>query len=111
MKKKLFIYLLFLYFSLSSLAFSIEYVNSSKHWSLIKNGPVTIDQAVKMFFEGRKIDKYEGVWTESNWGIVAIVKDGPNKYQKYHQKNVKQYHLIDFTAPIVLRLSDFIKQK
>ena len=83
MKKKLFSFLLLLYFSLSSLALSIEYVNSSKHWSLIKNGPLTIDQAVKMFFEGRKIDKYEGVWTESNWGIVAIVKDGPNRYQKY----------------------------
>ena len=83
MKKKLFSFLLFLNFTLNSLALSIEYQTNSKHWSLIKNGPLTVEQAVKMFFEGRKIDPYEGVWTESNWGVVAIVKDGPNKYQKY----------------------------
>ena len=62
---------------------SIEYQTSSKHWSLAKNGPTSLQEAVNMFFKNKKLDIYEGVWTESKWGMVAIVKDGANKYKKY----------------------------
>ena len=42
----------------------------------------TMDQAIEMFFKGRPLDPIEGIWTESNWGLVAITKDG-NVYKKY----------------------------
>ena len=41
-----------------------------------------MNQAIEMFFKDRKLDPLEGVWTESNWGLVAIVKDG-EVYKKY----------------------------
>ena len=57
-------------------ATSIEYETSSPYWSTSKIGPTSMRQAIEMFFKDRKLDPLEGVWTASNWGLVAIVKDG-----------------------------------
>jgi len=58
------------------------YESSSPYWSTYKNGPVTMEQAIEMFFKDRPLDPIEGIWTESKWGLVAITKDG-NVYKKY----------------------------
>jgi len=55
---------------------------SSPYWSTSKNGPTSIEQTIEMFFKGRKLDPLEGIWMESNWGLVAIKKHGLG-YQKY----------------------------
>ncbi len=52
------------------------YESSSPYWSTYKNGPVTTEQAIEMFFKDRPLDPIEGIWTESKWGLVAITKDG-----------------------------------
>ena len=59
-----------------------SYETSSPYWSTSKTGPTSMDQAIEMFFKDRKLDPLEGVWTESNWGLVAIVKDG-EVYKEY----------------------------
>tara|TARA_A100001011_G_C14283825_1_gene832745 strand:- start:163 stop:1890 length:1728 start_codon:yes stop_codon:yes gene_type:complete len=58
------------------------YEISSRYWSTKKNGPTSMEEAIDMFFKGRPLDPIEGVWTESDWGLVAITKDG-NYYKKY----------------------------
>ncbi len=58
------------------------YEISSRYWSTKKNGPTSMEEAIDMFFKGRALDPIEGVWTESDWGLVAITKDG-NYYKKY----------------------------
>ncbi len=69
-------------FQILTLQKIFAYETSSPYWSTYKNGPVTMDQAIEMFFKGRPLDPIEGIWTESNWGLVAITKDG-NVYKKY----------------------------
>ena len=83
MKKKLFsLVIIFALFVIKSTN-AIEYKTSSEHWSLLKNGPTSNEQAIEMFFKNRYISPYEGIWMEGTWGKVAIVKDGPNSYKKY----------------------------
>ena len=83
MKKKLFsLVIIFALFVIKSTN-AIEYKTSSDHWSLLKNGPTSNEQAIEMFFKNRYIGPYEGIWMEGTWGKVAIVKDGPNSYKKY----------------------------
>lgn len=58
------------------------YETTSPYWSTYKNGPLTMDKAIKKFFKNRPLDPIEGIWTESDWGLVAITKDG-DVYKKY----------------------------
>ena len=55
-----------------------NYQTSSPYWSTIKNGPTSKQEAIDMFFKDRPLDSLEGVWMESNWGLVAITKSGNN---------------------------------
>ena len=73
---KVFIILFFMPINLFS------YENSSKFWSTDIIGPTSIEEAIETFFLDRNLDPIEGIWTESNWGLVAIVKDG-FIYKKY----------------------------
>ena len=47
-----------------------------------------MEEAINMFFKGRPLDPIEGVWTESDWGLVAITKDG-NYYKKYSELEIQ----------------------
>ena len=53
MKKKLFSFILFIFFSFNSAVFSIEYQTSSKLRSLIKNESLNINQLIEMSFNYR----------------------------------------------------------
>tara|TARA_B100001121_G_scaffold310004_1_gene339008 strand:- start:7076 stop:8458 length:1383 start_codon:yes stop_codon:yes gene_type:complete len=79
--KKIKILVIFL-ISFSNSAFSDNYQKTSPYWSTEKNGPRSLDEAIDMFFKDRPLDPLEGIWTESNWGLVAITKSG-NNYHKY----------------------------
>ena len=79
--KKFFIKALFI-FVVFNCSHAISFETSSLYWSTSKTGPTSMNQAIEMFFKDRKLDPLEGVWTESNWGLVAIVKDD-EVYKKY----------------------------
>ena len=82
MIKKNLIFVFLIIFSFSNIAHSDSYQKTSPYWSTEKNGPRSMDQAIEMFFKDRPLDPLEGIWTESNWGLVAITKSG-NNYHKY----------------------------
>ena len=58
------------------------YEKSSPYWTTLKNGPYTTDQAIEMFFKDRPLDPIEGIWTNTDWGLVAITKVG-DVYKEY----------------------------
>jgi len=83
MKKKYIYLFIIVFFVLNITQIKADnYQTTSPYWSTEKNGPRSIDQAIKMFFKDRPLDPLEGVWTESDWGLVAITKSG-NNYHKY----------------------------
>ena len=55
----------------------------SEYWSLTTVGPKSVREAINMFFEGKKLDPIEGVWSVSDWGTVAITKF-ESKYRVYN---------------------------
>jgi len=59
-----------------------SYQTSSPYWSTVKDGPTTQQQAIDMFFKGRKLDPIEGIYTIPDWGMVAITK---------HKEGYRQY--------------------
>ena len=46
-------------------------------------GPKSQNEAIEMFFEGKKLDPIEGIWNQSRWGVVAITKFESN-YRVYY---------------------------
>ena len=55
--------------------FKFKFESSSKYWSVEKIYPVTEKEFIEEFFKDRKLDRLEGVWHESNWGSVGIIKE------------------------------------
>ena len=82
MIKKNLVFVFLIIFSFSNIAHSDSYQKTSPYWSTEKKGPRSMDQAIEMFFKDRPLDPLEGIWTESDWGLVAITKSG-NNYHKY----------------------------
>jgi len=82
MKPLKIITLLFILIFNFSIVKADSYQTSSPYWSTVKDGPTTQQQAIDMFFKGRKLDPIEGIYTMPDWGMVAITK---------HKEGYRQY--------------------
>ena len=82
MKPLKIITLLFILIFNFSIVKADSYQTSSPYWSTVKDGPITQQQAIDMFFKDRTLDPIEGIWMIPDWGIVAITKreDGYVQY-------------------------------
>ena len=93
MKKKLFSFILFIFFSFNSAVFSIEYQTSSKLRSLIKNESLNINQLIEMSFNYRN-EPYGPSWgkKEKPKKEVTNQEELKKKYDRYAlKKNYKNY--------------------
>lgn len=66
-------------------ASAITYETYSPYWTshTDTSGPKSQAEAIKNFFDNRKLDMIEGVWQENDYGTIAIVKISSTKYAKY----------------------------
>jgi len=83
---------LFLFFQKKEEA---AFENKSRYWSNSKSGPVTTNEAIDKLFKNRKeLDPLEGIWSQEDYKIIAIVKSqelnkSPILYSKYIITNKK----------------------
>lgn len=54
--------------------------NDSSYWSLKKNGPLTLSEAINIFSKKNKIQPLEGVWFQNEFGNLAIISDKEGRF-------------------------------
>ena len=89
--KKVFLFSGVLYFLTSFYLLAVNYETSSQYWSLTSSGPKTMNEAIDKYFNDRPLDKMEGIWTEDNWGLLAVIKE--DEYYREYALSVGFEHL------------------
>jgi len=89
MKKKLFSFILFIFFSFNSAVFSIEHQTSSKLRSLIKNESLNINQLIEMSFNYRN-EPYGPSWGKKEKPKKEVTNQEELKKEVTNQEELKK---------------------
>ena len=59
-----------------------QWETHSEFWNTSASGPKSKDAFINKFLKNKELDPIEGVWMQTGYGLVGIVKQGDN-YKKY----------------------------